>query len=581
MPQRQSYNNNYNGPPQPWQSGKSIDDLESIMAQRWGTGSSSGSGSSSVGNTNKLPLGNTKPKQSSRPMASDTKAMRQWEVQNQKSKQTEKDDDDDEWVLVDDDDDEEDFVMGRKAVLDPWQKEDLQKANVAQKKPPLSQRPLNDNRARPPSRRGGAGADRDFYDQDDEGYEYKERNNRGDSLSSGSKPNRSSTSTGSGGRINVAHMIAPKPAGGRGTFYDNDRDARDTVDRFSTSSGSASANGGGYFFNSKASRDDDDDKDMKNSKPIPRTASPTRTAAGGAAASPLKSKRDAEPQVANIDALKPPKRERVMPPKPLFDEKNKPLLLTVQQAMRTFEQRAATRRELQNGEEDDDNDDNDSWDAEATFNNPTCSWSDLGITSPLLRENLNTMSCSTPLDVQDKACPPILTGQDVLVGTYTGSGKTLAFLTPLIQRLLWNIEGVEEDEDKENLIENDSEDDEDDDDNDDKDDMGEVGFNKVTKAKKKGGASSAGLSILIVAPGRELASQIASVARELVQDTTLTVQLAIGGTTFTRNWDQIRKSKPNILVGTPGRIAELVVGKPGEKCVSIVPRQKTCFVGCF
>jgi superfamily II DNA/RNA helicase len=74
-----------------------------------------------------------------------------------------------------------------------------------------------------------------------------------------------------------------------------------------------------------------------------------------------------------------------------------------------------------------------------------------------------------------------------------------------------------------------------------------------------------GLAILIIAPGRELASQITSVTRELIQDTGLTVQLAIGGTTFTRNLEQIRKRKPNILVGTPGRLAELVVGKPGEK----------------
>jgi superfamily II DNA/RNA helicase len=148
------------------------------------------------------------------------------------------------------------------------------------------------------------------------------------------------------------------------------------------------------------------------------------------------------------------------------------------------------------------------------------SWQELGITSEVLLKNLNDMSCPTPLAVQEKACPPVLTGNDVLVGTYTGSGKTLAFLTPLIQRLLWNSD----------------------------DDIDKLG-----------------LAVLVVAPGRELASQIVSVARELIQDTGLTVQLAIGGTTFTRNLEQIRKRKPNIIVGTPGRIAELVVGKPGEK----------------
>jgi superfamily II DNA/RNA helicase len=150
------------------------------------------------------------------------------------------------------------------------------------------------------------------------------------------------------------------------------------------------------------------------------------------------------------------------------------------------------------------------------------SWEELGVTSDAVLENLRSMNCPTPMSVQEKTTPAILTGNDVLVGTYTGSGKTLAFLTPLVQRLLWKT---------------------------DKD---------------------PGLAVLIVAPGRELASQIVSVARELIQDTGLTVQLAIGGTTFSRNIEQIRKRRPNILVGTPGRIAELVVGKPGEKYVWFV-----------
>jgi superfamily II DNA/RNA helicase len=68
------------------------------------------------------------------------------------------------------------------------------------------------------------------------------------------------------------------------------------------------------------------------------------------------------------------------------------------------------------------------------------------------------------------------------------------------------------------------------------------------------------LRLIVVAPGRELASQITTVARDVVAGTGLTVQLAIGGTTFERNLEAIRKRKPDILVGTPGRIAQLVVG---------------------
>jgi superfamily II DNA/RNA helicase len=79
------------------------------------------------------------------------------------------------------------------------------------------------------------------------------------------------------------------------------------------------------------------------------------------------------------------------------------------------------------------------------------------------------------------------------------------------------------------------------------------------------GNTNQGVQVIIVAPGRELASQIVAVARELFQDTGLTAMLAIGGTPFSRNFEQIRKQKPTFLIGTPGRIAELVVGQPGDK----------------
>ena len=143
-------------------------------------------------------------------------------------------------------------------------------------------------------------------------------------------------------------------------------------------------------------------------------------------------------------------------------------------------------------------------------------WEDLGITSQILLDNLYEMGCPSPLSVQEKACAPVLAGSDVLVGTYTGSGKTLAFLTPLAQKMLIR---------------------------------GETDT----------------LQLVVVAPGRELASQIVSVARDLLQGTGLSVMLAIGGTTFGRNLEQIRKKKPSVIVGTPGRLAELIVGKPGER----------------
>ena len=62
-----------------------------------------------------------------------------------------------------------------------------------------------------------------------------------------------------------------------------------------------------------------------------------------------------------------------------------------------------------------------------------------------------------------------------------------------------------------------------------------------------------------------MSSQIVSVAQSLFVNTGLTVSLAIGGTPYSRNVDTLRKKKPTVVVGTPGRIAELIIGRPGDK----------------
>jgi len=151
------------------------------------------------------------------------------------------------------------------------------------------------------------------------------------------------------------------------------------------------------------------------------------------------------------------------------------------------------------------------------------SWNDVGITQPILVENLAKMRCDIPLPVQEKSCPSIVAGNDGLISTHTGSGKTIAFLAPLAQRLLFDV------------------------------------------VLAKDYSTNNGVKAIIIAPGRELASQIVAVARELLQGTGHQCLLAIGGTPFNRNLEQIRKRKPTILVGTPGRIAELVCGNSGEK----------------
>jgi superfamily II DNA/RNA helicase len=189
----------------------------------------------------------------------------------------------------------------------------------------------------------------------------------------------------------------------------------------------------------------------------------------------------------------------------VLDENGEPMFLTLEQAERIVDNIISSDQEGSS--------------SNSYSNSETVEWQDVGITNPLLLSNLQSdeMICPRPLEVQIKACPPIIAGNDVLLSTHTGSGKTLAFLTPISQNIMVN-----------------------------------PSQSTLPKA-------------LIVAPGRELASQIVSVAQMLFEGTNLTVGMVIGGTSYARNVEMLRTKKPDVVVGTPGRIAELILGKSGDK----------------
>lgn len=66
------------------------------------------------------------------------------------------------------------------------------------------------------------------------------------------------------------------------------------------------------------------------------------------------------------------------------------------------------------------------------------------------------------------------------------------------------------------------------------------------------------MQAIILAPSRELVNQIGSVASSLFQDTTYKVTTLIGGANVRNQIKQLRDTRPQILVATPGRLAELV-----------------------
>src|SRR3989304_4187451 len=115
----------------------------------------------------------------------------------------------------------------------------------------------------------------------------------------------------------------------------------------------------------------------------------------------------------------------------------------------------------------------------------------------------------TPTPIQAQAIPPALEGRDVLGVAQTGTGKTAAFVLPSLQRLM---QGPR------------------------------VGNRRP-------------LRMVVLAPTRELALQIAEDTRALAEFTDLRVAAIYGGDPLRRQVEILRKGL-DIAVATPGRLLD-------------------------
>lgn len=132
---------------------------------------------------------------------------------------------------------------------------------------------------------------------------------------------------------------------------------------------------------------------------------------------------------------------------------------------------------------------------------------DLKINEKII-SGLNTMGIQEPTEIQKEIIPVALTGKNLIGQSETGTGKTLAYLLPTIE--------------------------------------------KIDTTKKE-------MQCIILAPTHELAIQINNTINELKKASALDVTSTslIGSANIKRQIDSL-KAKPHIIVGSAGRILELI-----------------------
>ncbi len=128
-----------------------------------------------------------------------------------------------------------------------------------------------------------------------------------------------------------------------------------------------------------------------------------------------------------------------------------------------------------------------------------------------IKKNLESEGFKRPTDIQFKAIPSIMKGEDVLAIAQTGTGKTAAFAIPIIDRI----------------------------------------------HRMKTSKTSFGIHCIVMVPTRELAAQIGEVFTALSRHTKVKAFALYGGV---EQDPQIKKLKEGIdvLIATPGRMFDLI-----------------------
>jgi len=125
---------------------------------------------------------------------------------------------------------------------------------------------------------------------------------------------------------------------------------------------------------------------------------------------------------------------------------------------------------------------------------------------PFLRDAIRSLGFESPTPIQKEIIPLILRGNSAIGQAHTGTGKSHSFLIPIVERM---------------------------------------------------DSSSTALQAVIIAPTRELSTQLYNELAKITKGTEIRSTLLIGGTDKERAAGKL-KSSPHIVVGTPGRINYMV-----------------------
>ena len=138
---------------------------------------------------------------------------------------------------------------------------------------------------------------------------------------------------------------------------------------------------------------------------------------------------------------------------------------------------------------------------------------DLNLLSPLLQA-LAECGYDVPTPIQAQTIPMLLAGRDVIASAQTGTGKTAAFVLPALQKL--------------------------------------AGQGARPASRRRGAGAP---RVLVLAPTRELAQQVATQATRYGQNLRLRTVCLFGGAPYPPQYREIERGV-DVLVATPGRLID-------------------------